>query len=321
MEDIAVGLKQMFLQAGMWQLSTLSVPVSLPAPVQSPEDLNSKLLQLFFGPDMAGMPPLPRGVELFVKDENMTCKVWARVKGAPPNQDASFFFDVSPFQTWYLQGRAQWAYAMKKSSDGIKLSWVRRVDYGTYAEGSEFEVMQVLPADAPGLQSIAGYHYVEGIYVTEGGVQKALYLELQKPVDYARGDRGKPAKIQLFACKEVPPTLQTALVNRGAVGQNFAPRRGTAGFVVRGRVPFDVDPTGYVWQEAYGGAVSFYYQDGFGNVTEFKQLTKEAPVLRREGPDNWAAVRAGNGQWQHEDVKDWAPTVLGQCAQNVQEEY
>ena len=105
------------------------------------------------------------------------------------------------------------------------------------------------------------------------------------------------------------------------MGQNFAPRRGTAGFVVRGRVPFDVDPTGYVWQEAYGGAVSFYYQDGFGNVTEFKQLTKEAPVLLREGPDNWSAVRASNGQWQHENVKDWAPTVLGERAQNVQEEY
>jgi hypothetical protein len=112
MDDIAIGLKQMFLQAGMWQLGVVAVPTSLPAPVQSPEMLNQHLLHLFFGPSLDGMPAIPKDVCLFVQDEAMLGKLWTRVTGAPPNQTDSFFFDLCPLQTWYLQGRGHWAYVM-----------------------------------------------------------------------------------------------------------------------------------------------------------------------------------------------------------------
>lgn len=112
MDDICIGLKDMFTSAGLWQLGTVAVPSTMKMPVQSPESLNKDLLRLFFGPDLAGMPPLPAGVCLYVDDEIMQAKLWTRVKGSPPDQVNSFFFDAAPLQTWYLQGRGHWAYAM-----------------------------------------------------------------------------------------------------------------------------------------------------------------------------------------------------------------
>jgi hypothetical protein len=107
-----MGLKDMFVQAGMWQLQVVSVPRNYFTPVQSPEMLNENLLHLFFGPNLGELPTLPRDVALYVQDPNMTGKIWTRIAGPPPNQSSSFLFDHSPFQTWYLQGRAQWSYAM-----------------------------------------------------------------------------------------------------------------------------------------------------------------------------------------------------------------
>jgi hypothetical protein len=193
----------------------------------------------------------------------------------------------------------------------MKLQWVRRSDYGQQPAGSEFQVTEVLPAEAPGLQGINGYVYVEGIYVKEGGVEKALYLELRKPVDYSRGQRGEPAKMQLFACRSVSEGMQNAFVSRGAIGQNFQPRRGQAGFVIRGRMPFEVDPSGYVWQEAHGGALLFYHMTVDGEVMTFKQWNKEGPVFVKDAAADgtWKQCRPANGQWQHEDVKEWADDI------------
>lgn len=312
MEDIAIGLKQMFLSAGMWQLSLVSVPSSMPTPTQSAESLNDNLLRLCFGPALSGIPPRPQDCQLYVHDPNMKGKVWKRINGAPPGQLASFFFDAQPYQTWYLQGKGQWAYAMTKTPNGMKLDWVRRSDYGVLGEGAEFEVTGVLPAESPGLQGIHGYHYVDGIYVAEAGVEKVLFVALQKPVDYSRGQRSDPAKLHLFACQAVAPTMHAALATRCAMGQNFEPRRGQPGYVMRGRLPFQVDPSGYVWQEANGGAIYFWHQADDGAVLEFKQWGKDLPVFIKTGADGtgWAQVRPATGQWQHADVKDWVQDIV-----------
>ena len=166
----------------------------------------------------------------------------------------------------------------------MKLQWVRRSDSGLNVQGAEFRVTQVLPAEAPGLAGVHGYMYVEGIYVQEAGVQKVLYLELKKPVDYSRGQRGgDQAQLQLFACASVSEGMQTALNSGGAIGQNFQPRRGQAGFVIRGRMPFDVDPSGYVWQEAHGGALVFYHVTAMGATRTFKQWKQAGYIVQHNG--------------------------------------
>ncbi len=104
--------------------------------------------------------------------------------------------------------------------------------------------------------------------------------------------------------------MQAALAARGAIGQNFEPRRGQPGYVIRGRLPFHVDPSGYVWQEANGGAIYFWHQADDGVVSEYRQKSKDAPVFMKTGPDSWAQVRPATGQWQHSDVKEWSQDVV-----------
>ena len=111
-DDAAVGLKEMFMRAGVWQLSVVALPRTVQTPVQSPEFLNNNLLRMNFGPSLEGLPALPKDVELYLADDTMKTKVWRHIRGAPPNQSASFLFDFAPFQTWYLQGKGHWAYAM-----------------------------------------------------------------------------------------------------------------------------------------------------------------------------------------------------------------
>ena len=197
----------------------------------------------------------------------------------------------------------------KGAGQNLKLMWVRRSDYGIQGPGADFAVKEVLPAEPPAMQGIQGYLYHDGIYVNEGGVEKALYLELKKPVDHVRGSVNDGCKIHLFACKNVSEAMVQALHSGGAVGQNFQPRRGVAGYVIRGNLPFDADPTGYVWQESHGGAITFWYMTPGGDALEFKQWNKMAPVFLKQEDGDWLEARPATGKWQHEDVQEWAPTL------------
>ena len=194
----------------------------------------------------------------------------------------------------------------KQPRGDMRLQWVRRSGELLHSKGAEFVVTGVMPAESPGLSGIAGYNYNEGIYVEEAGVQKVLYLELRKPIDYSRGQRGGDlCQLQLFACKSVAEAMQLALVSRGAVGQNFEPRRGLGGFVIRGSRPFKADPTGYVWQESNAGALIFYHVTAQGEHLTFKQWKQDGPVFMEGDDGEWHQVRDASNKWQHEDVADW----------------
>ena len=109
--DAAAGLKALLQKSGLWLLQSVAVPTQLKLPTQDTEELNKFLLLEHLGPD--GLPPLPAGVGLWLEDKDMkSAKAWSAIAGPPPNQSGSLFFDESPFQTWYLQGKGHWAYAL-----------------------------------------------------------------------------------------------------------------------------------------------------------------------------------------------------------------
>ena len=112
--DATAGLKQLLLKSGLWLLQSAVVPRNVTLPAQGPEKLNEHLLLEHLGSD--GLPRLPDGVHLWLQDKGVvSAKAWSAIEGPPPNQTNSLFFDESPFQTWYLQGKGHWAYVMPRS--------------------------------------------------------------------------------------------------------------------------------------------------------------------------------------------------------------
>ena len=198
-----------------------------------------------------------------------------------------------------------------KKADGVELQWVRRAGSTNAAPDGPFEVREVLPAAAPDMDGIRDYVYKTGIYVEECGVQKALFLHLEKKQDsWARGSRSNPAQLHLFACKTVSERMRQAYSAGRPVGQNFMPQRGRRGWAIRGGRPFEVSAAGWVWQEPNNGCITFYYVDEEQNAQyTFKQWTDDGWVWYWHN-GKFHAIKAPRGKWQHEDVNEWAKQAL-----------
>ena len=107
-------------------------------------------------------------------------------------------------------------------------------------------MLAVCPAEAPDLNGFGKFQYFRGVYISEGGVLKALWLELVNR-EHVRGR--EPNYLHLFAASQVTPEMLNSVVNRGPAGQGFEQRRSRGGWVVQGPRPKRVCMGGWVWQE------------------------------------------------------------------------
>ena len=173
--------------------------------------------------------------------------------GAPPTLD-SFFFDEAPNRTFYMQGKAHFAYSMHHGFDkqrgcvsryifcwpfvdvGFFMYTCRPVRSESRGQRSvwtgsgvkTFQVSAVMPAEAPGLNGIGKFQYHSGIYCEEAGVKKALFVELRDfPVNmHARGARKSPNVLHLSAMEIVPEEMRRSLVTtswKGRMGCAWRP--------------------------------------------------------------------------------------------------
>ncbi|CAJ1409692.1 unnamed protein product [Effrenium voratum] len=182
-KDIVDGVKDLLMQAGLWRAPTLRIPVGMSIPSQSLVQMNTQILNTLF-PDKQGLPILPDNVDLRVlSPEVQRHSPFRVISGQPPAGGDSMFFDDSTNRSWYLQGKSHYAYCMslgrvltrKPGGGQIVLDWVRRADVPGH---KHFQVISVMPADAPDLHGIGRFRYHRGLYCEEGGAAKALYLEL-----------------------------------------------------------------------------------------------------------------------------------------------
>ena len=137
------------------------------------------------------------------------------------------------------------------------------------------------------------FQYFRGVYISEGGVLKALWLELVNR-EHVRGR--EPNYLHLFAASQVTPEMLNSVVNRGPAGQGFEQRRSRGGWVVQGPRPKRVCMGGWVWQEPYNGAVTYYHvPKDSDTVFTFKQWSQDGA--------SW--------HWSEETRRCMRPTTLG----------
>ena len=265
------------MQTGLWRVQGLVIPKQMRLPDRSPSATNKTMLAAHW-PEGIYVTDLPEGITLKLTEAKyMDRGHYQRIMGAPPTLD-SFFFDEAPNRTFYMQGKARFAYSMHHGFDKqrgcvsryifcwpfvdvgffmrtcrpvrsrvprseISLDWIRRADVPGV---KTFQVSAVMPAEAPGLNGIGKFQYHSGIYCEEAGVKKVLFLELRDfPVNmHVRGARKSPNVLHLFAMEIVPEEMGRSLVTRAPAGQNSEPRRGRAGWVVHGDPSISVRKAG-----------------------------------------------------------------------------
>ncbi|CAJ1436033.1 unnamed protein product [Effrenium voratum] len=305
-------LRRRLMQAGLWRAPTLRIPVGMSIPSQSLVQMNTQILNTLF-PDKQGLPILPDNVDLRVlSPEVQRHSPFRVISGQPPAGGDSMFFDDSTNRSWYLQGKSHYAYCMTRKPGGgqIVLDWVRRADVPGH---KHFQVISVMPADAPDLHGIGRFRYHRGLYCEEGGAAKALYLELVDR-EFIRGK--EPHFLHLFACSQVSPEMLQSVVSRAPAGQGFVPRRSKAGWVVQGNRPFHHCRHGWVWQDAYNGATTFYFElPETGTSHEFKQWAVDGLSWVWSDQDaQYVEAHPATGQWHFQSVEEWAPNFLANLA-------
>ncbi|CAJ1422297.1 unnamed protein product [Effrenium voratum] len=295
-KDITEGVRELMMQTGLWRAPALRIPRTMALPSQSAADLNDCLLNTLF-PDKQGLPKLPEGILLRVLSPEV--KAHARyqlLEGAPPAGGDSLFFDNAPNRSWYLQG------TRRGSGGQLSLDWVRRADVP--GRDTEFGVLAVCPAEAPDLNGFGKFQYFRGVYISEGGVLKALWLELVNR-EHVRGR--EPNYLHLFAASQVTPEMLNSVVNRGPAGQGFEQRRSRGGWVVQGPRPKRVCMGGWVWQEPYNGAVTYYHvPKDSDTVFTFKQWSQDGASWHwSEETEQYEEVHEADNTWHFTTVAEW----------------
>ena len=112
--------------------------------------------------------------------------IWHR--GTPADGVDALFHGPSS-ETWMMQGKAQWAWVLRRDAGGnATMSWIRGARRGPSTES--FQPEGVL--DVTGGVSMSGlgnYQYFHGLYIEEGGFRKAVYLHLREPPLFANKAR------------------------------------------------------------------------------------------------------------------------------------
>ena len=169
---------------------------------------------------------------------------------------------------------------------------------------TEFGVLAVCPAEAPDLNGFGKFQYFRGVYISEGGVLKALWLELVNR-EHVRGR--EPNYLHLFAASQVTPEMLNSVVNRGPAGQGFEQRRSRGGWVVQGPRPKRVCMGGWVWQEPYNGAVTYYHvPKDSDTVFTFKQWSQDGASWHwSEETEQYEEVHEADNTWHFTTVAEW----------------
>ena len=117
--DICTGVKDLFIQAGLWRVQGLVLPRQMRLPERSPAAINKTLLDAHW-PDGVYVRDLPEGITLKLVQEKYTNRsAFLHLSGAPPNGQDSFFFDGEPRRSYFMQGRSHFLSSM---SHGLRSS-------------------------------------------------------------------------------------------------------------------------------------------------------------------------------------------------------
>jgi hypothetical protein len=108
--------------------------------------------------------------------------------------------------------------------------------------------------------------YKWGLYYEEGSMPRAAYLHLENRRETRCAFQTtveRPWKKDLYVCDAVSDHINECFHNGGPADQNFEPRRGFPGYVIKGPLTYNVyQPRaweGWTFQEAENGALMCYY--------------------------------------------------------------